>query len=145
MARDIFTVDMFGEPPAPAAPLTPLAQVAHWRELYEDGTYHQPFWKWLPCNMHIFAAYVAAALKAHSEGRRAAAHQLVYELRNNTDLCERSAGGVLKLNQNSSSGMSRLAMQLYPQLRGYFRLRVNHKSQARRLDDGELYSSHTRH
>lgn len=109
------------------------------REKYDDGTYPRDFWPWLDKNRHIFDAFVATSLKAQELGfPRWGAFAVINIMRWETALRESHQNRV-KISNNSAPGLARLAMAMYPALRGFFRTHRQGKHAGRRLSDGRFY------
>lgn len=113
-------IDAFGgqcPDPCPLATSTlEHEQREHWRH-YPDG-----FFRWVAKNRHIYDHVVKTSLQVRATGReRFAIRVIVEQVRWNTLLRDKDA--TFKINNNSISGMARLAMALNPELRGFFELR----------------------
>lgn len=126
-----------------ARPKTTAEQVEEWRELYDDGTYDPWFWRWLPDNMHILTAFRRIALVARRAGRkRWGTSVIVGQIRWESTLREGGQDN-LKINENAKPWLARMAMNLEPELAGFFKTRETgpHAGRhGRRLIDGKLYS-----
>ena len=85
--------------------------------------YPPGFWRWMQNNKAIYLEFVKFAREMKASGRkRYSAKTIVERIRWDTDL--RQAGDkTLKINNNVTSGLSRLAMQENPDLRGFFQVR----------------------
>ena len=114
---------------------------SEWQKSFEDGTYSRWFWEWLEKNLDLFAAFCRLALQARRTGKATwSSAMIVGQMRWESAMREAHQDQV-KINENSKSGMARLAMKLYPELEGFFKTRKPPAhDQARRLSDGKLYS-----
>ena len=128
-------VDWVDEPPE-----EPESEVQRWQRLYDDGTYPKDFWPWIAMNTHILEAFIALARRSQKRGlKRWSSDAICHVLRWQTAM--REAGqSHLKINDNATSGLARLAMKLAPDLIGFFETRrPPAKRDARRLIDGQRY------
>lgn len=109
---------------------------------YDDGTYPLAFWEWLEDNQHVLTAFIRIARKTQAAGfTQWSGRAILHILRWETAVRE-GAQNALKINNNASPGLVRLAMQLQPELTGFFRTRSPpHTKHGRRLIDGELYGA----
>ncbi|MHB1869622.1 MAG: hypothetical protein ACYCT1_02040 [Steroidobacteraceae bacterium] len=95
--------------------------VDDWRAKYDDGTYPVAFWDWLTDNMHVFEEFVRLALRVRARRAHYSADCLCHVLRFESDV--RGRGDEFKINNTYVSGLSRLAMEVSPRLRGFFEIR----------------------
>lgn len=120
--------------------LPPPDSVDAWRRRFDDGTYPTDFWPWLAENRHVFDAFVKTAIEAKAKGRsRWSARSIFHVLRWQSDVYE---GGqkIVKVNNNATAGLARLAPQVEPRLKGFFITRSPpNTSHGRRLVDGRRY------
>jgi len=117
------------------------SEVQRWQRLYDDGTYPEDFWQWIELNAHVLTAFIALARRSQARGlRRWSSDAICHVLRWQTAM--REAGqSHLKINDHATAGLARLAMQLAPDLIGFFATRTPPaRHEARRLIDGRLYS-----
>lgn len=122
------------------APIPP-DPVDAWKRQYDDGSYPEDFWDWLRDNRHIFDAFIRAALEAKRGGRKQwSARSILHAMRWQSNLRELGQAH-LKVNNNATAGLARLAMATTPALNGFFRTRAApNTAHGRRLVDGKLYS-----
>ncbi len=95
--------------------------VDHWRARYDDGTYPVAFWEWLADNMNVFEEFVRLALRVRGRREHHSADCLCHVLRFESDV--RGRGDEFKINNTYVSGLSRLAMEVNPRLKGFFQIR----------------------
>ena len=95
--------------------------VNDWRARYDDGTYPVGFWEWLGENLHVHEAFVRLALRVRARRDHYSADCLCHVLRFESDV--RGRGDEFKINNTYVSGLSRLAMEVSPRLRGFFEIR----------------------
>ena len=89
---------------------------------FNDG-YPDGFWPWLRNNRHIYQNFVRLAKRMQRAGRtRYGAKGIVEVLRWDTNLKQRGEPE-LKINNNYTSGLARLAMLEHPDLKGFFQCR----------------------
>lgn len=88
-----------------------------------SGNYPAGFWPWLENNRHVYREFVKLAKRMKRAGRaRYGAKGIVEVLRWNTNL-KQVGEPELKLNNNYTSGLARLAMSEHPELKGFFQIR----------------------
>ena len=85
---------------------------------YPDG-----FWTWLDENEHIYQAFQKIAHKERFENGRLnfSARAIIDKLRWDTPIKE--INSQFKLSNEMGTGLSRLCMAEYPELKGFFRIR----------------------
>ena len=115
-------------------------KVALWRQRYDDGTYPDDFWEWLSVNGHILDEFIRIGLKTKRAGiTRWSSDAICHVLRWQTAMREKGQN-LVKINNNATAGLSRLAMQIEPKLAGFFQTRSPPAhSHGRRLN-GQLYT-----
>ena len=92
--------------------------------LYDDGEYPEGFWTWLSENWHIYDAVVDVARQTRDAGwERYSMDALCHVVRWQSAIRDRSQTTV-KINNNATSGLARIAMKLEPDLIGFFEIRV---------------------
>lgn len=109
------------------------------RDRFDDGTYPDGFWEWLDDNEHVLTAFIEIALEAkRRKFRRWSADAICHVLRWQTAVRE-GGESKLKINDHATAGLARLARELHPELRDFFKTRrPPARAEARRLD-GKLY------
>lgn len=114
--------------------------VDDWRRRFEDGSYPTDFWTWLADNRHVLEAFIKTALEEKARGRaRWSARSIFHVLRWQSQIAE---GGqkIVKVNNNATAGLARLAPRLEPKLQGFFITRgAPNTAHGRRLVDGRRY------
>ena len=111
-----------------------MDDIARLREKYDDGTYPAGFWPWLADNMGLYRDFVATAHRAQRRGiHRWSARAILHVMR--WESGTREEYGPLKINNNSSPGLARLAMACWPDLADFFETRTPPaRAEAIRLD-----------
>jgi hypothetical protein len=114
-----------------------------WPEEEESNTeYPEHFWAWLQLNPHLFGAFVEVARRLQNLGfKRYSAQGIICVLRFQSDVGELGRG-TLQINNNAASGLARLAMSMYPELKGFFETRTRRETCAIQLD-GTPYGERT--
>ena len=109
------------------------------QQLYDDGTYPVGFWAWLRKNEHVYDEFVKLARRAKRRGAKCwSARGIIHVLRWRTGLREGDQNA-LKLNDHSTPGLARLAMEREKDLTGFFRTRKPPGAEEARRLDGSLY------
>ena len=93
-----------------------MTQIDMWQDGYPPG-----FFTWLERNKPIYQSFVAKALAMSYHRDHYSARAILHVIRYETDL--RDSEGTVKINNNWSPGMARLAMTEYPTLDGFFKIR----------------------
>lgn len=116
-------------------------EVERYRRLYDDGTYPTDFWPWLEDNRHLFVAFVEVARRAKRRGFQQWSARAIWHILRWESAEKEGGQDMLKVNNNATPGLARLAMKLYPDLADFFETRKPPaRDTARRLIDGRLYS-----
>jgi hypothetical protein len=86
-----------------------------------DGTrINRAFWGWLEINPHIWEAFQKYALQAKRDGRsRYGAYAICERMRWDSDISDKLES--YKISNNFRRGLALLAMEVHPELQGYFR------------------------
>ena len=83
----------------------------------------QDFWEFHQANPQVFEEFVGLARAMKRTGRRHySADSIMHKIRFETDL-KTTGGDGFKVNNNHVAYYSRLAMDRYPELRGFFHIR----------------------
>ena len=91
---------------------------------YDDGSYYEGFWDWLGENWHIYDAVVDVARQTRKAGREHySMDALCHVVRWQSAIRDKSQKTV-KINNNSTSGLARIVMELEPDLKGFFEIRI---------------------
>lgn len=94
----------------------PLNLVAANRNIFSEA-----FTKWIPDNLHIFAAFCERARAMKNIGKkRYGADGIIAVVRFETELREKPEYE-FKINNNYTADLARLAMVAYPELSGFFK------------------------
>ena len=113
------------------------------QQQYDDGTYPDGFWPWIVTNWHIYEEFCALARRAIDYGvGQWSSDAICHVLRWETAIRERGLlQSIVKINNNATAGLARLAMAREPDLTGFFKTRTPPAHDLAVKLDGSFYGT----